>query len=185
LIAPLLARSFWKMKQFSGVYGIFSEKLSDFQGGHLMLAIAEAEELLTVKQAANLLHLNERTIRNHINNARLPARKLPAGKGWLIQREDLFAALQTPSNLRPPTVRPGVIEAGSDPMQGDPTEGIIRRTHTAEGRARAIAALDSLLDDDADEQRLAWEHLQRTGPESELQFRRWNIETWERQDTPE
>ncbi len=145
--------------------------------------LPETEELLTVKQVGDLLHLNERTIRNHINSARLPARKLPSGKGWLIRREDLFAILRTSTNLhQSSTVRPGVAEAGTNPLQSDPAKGILRRTHTPEGRARALAALDRLLDGDADEQRLAWEHLQRAAPKSGLQFRRWNIETGERLD---
>ena len=126
-----------------------------------MSVAAEAPELLTVKQAADLLHLNERTIRNHINGHRLPARKLPGGKGWLIRREDLFPA------------RPGIVPAGTDPLSVEGT-GIIRRTNTPEGRARAIAMLDRLRNEDKNE-----EPLLSPQAASPIQFRRWNIETWE------
>ena len=128
-----------------------------------MIAIAEPEELLTVKQAAVMLHLDERTVRNHINAQRLPARKLPGGKGWLIRRADLLNTLQGSERL-------GQVPAAARP-------GIIRRTHTPEGRARALAALDALLEGDTDEQCRAWAHLQRSGPETALEFRRWNPET--------
>ena len=133
-----------------------------------MITIAEPEELLTVKQAAVMLHLDERTVRNHINAQRLPARKLPGGKGWLIRRADLLNTLQGSERL-------GQVPAATRP-------GIIRRTHTPEGRARALAALDALLDGDADEQRRAWAHLQRSGPETALEFRRWNPETGDQLD---
>ncbi len=131
-------------------------------------------ELLTVKQAAALLHLDERTIRNHINRSRLRASKLPGGKGWLIRREDLFTALEP----LPPQIpaRPGVVPAGTDPLSIE-TSGIIRRTNTPEGRARAIAVLDQLREGDAEEQYQTLEHLSQA--DAPIQFRRWNVETWD------
>lgn len=110
------------------------------------MSVATREpELLTVKQAADLLHLDERTVRNHINRSRLRASKLPGGKGWLIRREDLFTA------LAPAAPRPGIVPAGTNPL-GVETTGILRRTNTPEGRARAIAVLDRLRNGDAEEQ---------------------------------
>ena len=148
-----------------------------------MLATPEAEELLTVKQAAAVLHLDERTIRNHINGRRLPARKLPGGKGWLIRRQDLFAALQRASDLpQSDAARPNLAPAGTDPRKTEQETGILRRTQSPEGRDRALAALDALLDGDEDEQRRAWEHLQHTGTKADVQFRRWDVNTWERLD---
>ncbi len=109
-----------------------------------------SEELLTVEQAAALLHLDKRTIRNYINGSRLPARKLTGGKSWLIRRSDLFAALED---------RPGVVAAGTNPMQIAPEAGILRRTQTAEGREKAIAALRALRAGDAHEQTESWNTL--------------------------
>ena len=139
-----------------------------------MSTATKESELLTVKQAAALLHLDERTIRNHINRSRLRASKLPGGKGWLIRREDLFTALEpSPSQT---AARPGVIPAGTDPMSVE-ASGIIRRTNTPEGRARAIAVLDQLRAESKDRKtELLGEPAQNYPP---LQFRRWNIETWE------
>ncbi len=149
-----------------------------------MPATAEAEELLTVKQAAAMLHLDERTVRNHINGHRLPARKLPGGKGWLIRRADLLNTLEGSEILSQANaaVHSGIVEAGTDPRQAAPDASIIRRTHTPEGRARALAALDALLDGDAEEQRRAWEHLQHIGSDSALEFRWWDPETGKRLD---
>ncbi len=132
------------------------------------------QELLTVKQAAALLHLDERTIRNHINRSRLRASKLPGGKGWLIRREDLFTALEPVPSQAP--ARPGVVSAGTDPLSVE-TGGIIRRTNTPEGRARAIAVLDELWADRRKQEPEPTEQPPQTYPP--IQFRRWNVETWE------
>ena len=131
-------------------------------------------ELLTVKQAAALLHLDERTIRNHINRSRLRASKLPGGKGWLIRREDLFTALE-PLPFQMPA-RLGVVPAGIDPLSVE-TSGIIRRTNTAEGRARAIAVLDKLWVARREQEPVLMAQPAQTP--SPIQFRRWNVETWE------
>jgi len=134
------------------------------------MSVATREpELLTVKQAADLLHLDERTVRNHINRSRLRASKLPGGKGWLIRREDLLTALT-------PVARPGTVPAGTDPLSVE-RSGIIRRTNTPEGRARAIAMLDQLRGGNAQEGYYTPDALTQT--DTPIQFRRWNIETWE------
>lgn len=140
-----------------------------------MSTATREQELLTVKQAAALLHLDERTIRNHINRSRLRASKLPGGKGWLIRREDLFTALQPlPSQT---TTRPGVVPAGVDPLSVE-GNGIVRRTNTPEGRARAIAVLDRIQAEATDAQEQFAEYSLQA--KTAIQFRRWNIETWER-----
>ena len=134
------------------------------------MSVATREpELLTVKQAADLLHLDERTVRNHINRSRLRASKLPGGKGWPIRREDLFTALA-------PVARPGVISAGISPISVE-TTGIVRRTNTPEGRARALAVLNQIQNGDAEEQTHTLQDLAQT--DAPIQFRRWNVETWE------
>ena len=139
-----------------------------------MSITAKEPELLTVKQAAALLHLDERTIRNHINRRRLRASKLPGGKGWLIRREDLFTALE-PLSLQS-AARSGIVPAGTDPLSVE-ISGIIRRTHTPEGRARAIAVLDKIRADSKDQEtELSAEPAHSYSP---IQFRRWNVETWE------
>ena len=139
-----------------------------------MSTATKEPELLTVKQAAALLHLDERTIRNHISRSRLRASKLPGGKGWLIRREDLLTALEpAPSQT---TGRPGVVPAGTDPQSVE-VSGIVRRTNTPEGRARAIAVLDQLWADGRDEASAFSEQPAQTYPP--IQFRRWNVETWE------
>ncbi len=131
-------------------------------------------DLLTVKQAAALLHLDERTIRNHINRSRLQASKLPGGKGWLIRREDLFTALQpAPSQA---AARPGVVPAGTNPLSVE-ASGVIRRTNTPEGRARVIAVLDKIRADSKNQETELSEEPARSY--SPLQFQRWNVETWE------
>lgn len=143
-----------------------------------------ADDLLTVRQVAEMFHLGEKSIRDRILAGRLPAQKLEGGKQWLIRREDALGALRrTPHGeaASPADVRPGVVLAGTDPFHVA-ASGIIRRTHTPEGRARALAALDALRDGDAEEQRRAWEHLQRAEPKYPIEFRRWNVETWERLD---
>lgn len=143
-----------------------------------------ADDLLTVRQVAEMFHLGEKSIRDRILAGRLPAQKLEGGKQWLIRREDALGALRrVPSRESDPSsnARPGVVPAGTDPLHAT-ASGIIRRTHTPEGRARAIAALDALGDGDEEEQRRAWEHLQRAEQQYPIQFRRWNIETWERLD---
>jgi len=145
-------------------------------------------DLMTVRQVALLFHLGERSVLSRIKDGRLTAHKMEGGKQWLIRREDALAALQgrpAPHDRSAPTNRPGVVQAGDDPMHTGPGAGIIRRTHTPEGRARALAALDRLLDGDEDEQRRAWEHLQRIGPASAVQFRRWDVETGERREEGE
>lgn len=142
-------------------------------------------DLMTVRQVALLFRLGERSVLSRIKDGRLPAHKMEGGKQWLIRRADALAVLQghpASQGVSSPKTRPGVMPAGTDSMDIDPGAGIIRRTHTPEGRARALAALDRLLDGDADEQRRAWEHLQSVGPESAIQFRRWDVETGERLD---
>lgn len=141
------------------------------------MSIAQRElELLTVKQAADLLHLDERTVRNHINQRRLRASKLPGGKGWLIRRDDLLTALQPIPSSR--TIdRSGIVPAGTHPLLVE-SEGIIRRTNTLEGRARALAVLDGLQAEAIDELNQSSERPAQT--EATLQFRRWDVETWER-----
>lgn len=137
-----------------------------------MLAEPESEELLTVKQAATVLHLHERTIRNYINDARLPARKMLGGKGWFIRRTDLFTVLQTSSNLHRPVARSGAVRAGSDPIHVEPDVGIIRRTHTPEGRARAVDVLRRLRAGDAQEQTQAWNLLKTALDEDRPSYRK-------------
>ncbi|MGI4791382.1 MAG: helix-turn-helix domain-containing protein [Janthinobacterium lividum] len=134
----------------------------------------ETHELLTVKQAAALLQLDERTIRNHINRSRLRASKLPGGKGWLIRREDLFTALEPAAPQS--GSRPGIVPAGTNPLSVE-TSGIIRRINTPEGRARAIAVLDRILAESRNEEPDASEQPPLT--HTAIQFRRWNTETWE------
>ena len=57
------------------------------------------------------------------------------------------------------------------------TTGIVRRTNTPEGRARAIAMLDKLWADRKEQE------PESTGQPAQIhlpiQFRRWNGETWE------
>ncbi len=141
-----------------------------------------ADDLLTVRQVAEMFHLGEKSIRDRILAGRLPAQKLEGGKQWLIRREDALGALRrTHSDESALNARPGVVPAGTDPLSVA-ASGIIRRTHTPEGRARAIAALDALRNGDEEEPRRAWEHLQHTEQKNPIQFRRWNVETWERLD---
>ena len=149
-----------------------------------MQATLIADDLLTVRQVAEMFHLGEKSIRDRILAGRLPAQKLEGGKQWLIRREDALGALrQTPHHNRDsPAFPPLIIPAGTDPMRVEPNSSIIRRTHTPEGRARALAALDALQDGDEEEQRRAGEYLQRADRQYPVQFRRWNVETWERLD---
>lgn len=121
-----------------------------------------ATDLMTVRQVALLFHLGERSVLSRIKDGRLPAHKMEGGKQWLIRREDALAALQgrpTPYDAAPPTDHPGVVRAGDDPMHAEPGAGIIRRTHTPEGRAHAIAMLHRLREGDIEEQTEAWEFL--------------------------
>lgn len=48
---------------------------------------SDSLELLTVKQACKLARVSEQTIRRHIDNKILPAKKI--GKAFRINREDL------------------------------------------------------------------------------------------------
>ncbi len=146
-----------------------------------------ADDLLTVRQVAEMFHLGEKSIRDRILAGRLPAQKLEGGKQWLIRREDALGALRRMPNSESHSVlngHPGIVPAGADPMQIMPNAGIIRRTHTLEGRTRALAALNKMLEGDEEEQRCAGEHLQRSEPKSPIEFRRWNVETWERLGDP-
>ena len=147
-----------------------------------------ADDLLTVRQVAEMFHLGEKSIRDRILAGRLPAQKLEGGKQWLIRRADALGALRrTPHGeaASPADVRPRVVPAGTDPLHVA-ASGIIRRTHTPEGRARALAALDKMLEGDEEEQRRAGEHLQRSEQKYPIHFRHWNVETWEpREDSSE
>ncbi len=145
-----------------------------------MQTLLPASDLMTVRQVAELFRLGERSVLSRIKDGRLAAQKMEGGKHWLIRREDALAALHGSSNGDTPP--PGVMRAGNVSMGTETDTGIIRRTHTLEGRARALAALDKMLDGEEDEQRRAGEHLQRVGPESVVQFRRWNVETGESLD---
>ena len=55
--------------------------------------------------------------------------------------------------------------------------GIVRRTNTPEGRVRAIAMLDKLWADREEQEPEVTEQPAQT--HSPIQFRRWNVETWE------
>ena len=129
-----------------------------------MLATQDTDELLTVRQAAALLHLDERTVRNHINGGRLPARKLPGEKGWLIRRTDMFLSLQDIPSLR--------LSTAGHPVSVDSNSSIIRRTHTPEGRAHAIAMLCRLRADDSREPKETWDILKTALDEDRLSYRK-------------
>jgi excisionase family DNA binding protein len=138
-----------------------------------MIATPDTDQLLTVRQAATLLHLDERTVQNHINGGRLPARKLPGGKGWLIRRADLFTSLQDlPSPHRSSDPQPSVVEAKNNFVPLEVDSGIIRRTHTPEGRAHAIAMLRRLRAGDTQEQTEVWSTLKTALDEDRLSYRK-------------
>ena len=57
------------------------------------------------------------------------------------------------------------------------TTGIIRRTNTPEGGVRAIAVLDKLWADRREQEPVLM--AQPAQSHSPIQFRRWDVETWE------
>ena len=119
---------------------------------------------LTIQETAALFRVEARTIRNWVAAGRLPAKRVIGSRGLLISREVALTLLEevaAPVSHGPLAVTP---QTG--------TSGIIRRTRTPEGRARALAALDSLLDGDETEQETAGEHLQELRHESGVRFRR-------------
>ena len=55
---------------------------------------ADAPTFLTVQEAAQILRVTTRTIKNRIRDGRLPAKRLSGGQTILIEWRDLFAQLE-------------------------------------------------------------------------------------------
>jgi excisionase family DNA binding protein len=58
-------------------------------------------EVLTVKEVAELLQLNRRTIIRRFEDGTLPGKKI--GSAWRCTRKSLDAYLETPNNSRAPS----------------------------------------------------------------------------------
>lgn len=139
-----------------------------------MAATVAPNEILTVEQVARMMQVTPRTIRNRINRGLLPARKMVNGKDWRIRRVDVDAMLQ-----EPPARHAVPIDTSYRPR-------LIDRLGTADGRARARAVLAALGEDrDEAEQKASWAQLQQALEQRTMQFRRWNVESGERQDKAE
>ena len=103
-------------------------------------ADADASELLSVAEAAALLRVNPRTIRNRIRAGLLPARTLAGTRTVRVERRDVLAQWQ------PHSTQAGLAPHGK-------SSPLVDRLGTPEGRARALAALDALTEGDELEQR--------------------------------
>ncbi len=136
-----------------------------------MTMLTENQSFLTVQETADLFRVDPRTIRNWIKSGKLRARRVAGSKGMLIAREDAHHLLEeVPTHLDTQTFQPSLID----------------RLGTPEGRARAVALLENLGEDRAlEEQRMAWEHLQKTRENHPIQFRRWDVNTWQRLEKDE
>jgi excisionase family DNA binding protein len=71
------------------------------------------EELLTLPQIAEMLHVNPSTVRLWVHQQRLPAHKA-GGKKWLVRRSDLDALLGGEGHGRPSQAPGGGEETGSE-----------------------------------------------------------------------
>ena len=139
-----------------------------------MSVLTTAEDLLTVEQVAQMMQVTPRTIRNRINSGLLPGRKMVNGKDWRVRRADVE------SLFRQVPAQDGAAAVGSH------RSPLVDRLGTDEGRAHARAVLATLGEDrDEAEQQSSWAQLQQALEQSPVQFRRWNVETGERQNEAE
>ena len=110
-------------------------------------------ELLSIAEAAALLHVDPRTIKQRIRAGLLPAQTLTGSRIVRIERADVLAQLQA-------------VPVPSVP----PASPAIERLNTPEGRARALAVLDALRHAPADEIDDGWD-LEQALAQNPLTFR--------------
>lgn len=136
-----------------------------------MTMLTENQSFLTVQETAGLFRVDPRTVRNWIKSGKLRARRVAGSKGMLIVREDALRLLEeVPTRLDTQASQSSLID----------------RLGTPKGRACAVALLENLGEDrDPEEQRAAWEHLQKTLEKHPVQFRRWDVNTWQRLEKDE
>lgn len=125
---------------------------------HANRAEMHLSELLSVAEAAALLRVSPRTIRNRIRAGLLPARTLTGSRTIRVDRQDVMAQWHP-------------VSAGSRAASPGKLSPLVDRLSTPEGRARALAALDAPTEGDALEQRDILALLTQAGRESPLTLR--------------